>query len=117
MPSTNRKPAQDTSVKKVFGFVVPSNADAELLKQTIVSVLSMVLLGMVFVVFVYPKYQELQKTAVKVNTMKKQLDGLNNSLFSLDKFTSEISEDQLALLAPILYLEVTCLRSRVLSLV
>lgn len=81
---------------RVFGFVIPSGVDAALLKQTMLSVLTVVFLAMAFILFVYPRFADLNRVSEQVAQLEKRKTDYTRTLLELDNFSTRVSETDLA---------------------
>lgn len=78
--------------EKVFGFVLPAGSNGELIKQTVISVLTALFLLTVFMVFIVPRFSELVVLAKKVKDLETKSNNLTKTLDALDGFTQNISD-------------------------
>ena len=58
--------------QKVFGFYLPSGADAALFKQTVLAYITAFFFGLVFVIFLLPRFADLAIISNEVTNLKKK---------------------------------------------
>lgn len=78
--------------QKVFGFSIPAGSDGELIKQTIISVMTALFLLTVFFLFVFPRFADLAQIAGQVNQLQRESDDLTESLSTLDDFSQNVPD-------------------------
>ena len=81
--------------QKVFGFYLPAGADGELFKQTVLAYITAALLGIIFLIFVMPKFAELAIVTNEVSNLRKKVNTMNKTLDALDSFKSNVSEESI----------------------
>lgn len=84
--------AVEVGSQKVFGFVLPAGSDGELIKQTIISVMTALFLLTVFFLFVLPRFADLAEVSGKVRALQEQSDNLTRTLDALDSFRQNITD-------------------------
>lgn len=78
--------------EKVFGFVLPVGSSGELVKQTVMAILTALFLLTLFVFFVFPRFSELTAESRKVRDLAKKSENLTKTLDALDSFKQNISD-------------------------
>ena len=66
--------------------------DDKLIKETALTYLSLVLMVMVSVVFIYPRFDDLKISRYAMSTMQTKIDNLNKSLAALDEFREKVGK-------------------------
>lgn len=84
--------AVEVGSQKVFGFVLPAGSDGELIKQTIISIMTALFLLTVFFLFVLPRFADLAEVSGKVRALQQQNDNLTRTLDALDNFRQNITD-------------------------
>lgn len=83
---------QQLGTEKVFGFVLPAGTSGELVKQTVISILTSSFLLATFLLFVLPRFADLVKASDKVKDLEKTESGLTQTLDALDNFKQNVSD-------------------------
>lgn len=83
---------QQLGTEKVFGFVLPAGTSGELVKQTVISILTALFVLTVFLLFVLPRFADLITAANKVKDLEKTESGLTQTLDALDSFKQNVSD-------------------------
>lgn len=78
--------------EKVFGFVLPVGTNGELVKQTVISVLTALFLLTIFMLFVLPRFADLVSASNKVRNLEKTSNNLTKTLDALDSFKQNVSD-------------------------
>lgn len=76
--------------EKVFGFVLPAGANGQLVKQTVLSILTAVFLLTLFIFFIAPRFSELVVLTKKVRDLETKSNNLTKTLDALDSFRQNI---------------------------
>ncbi len=77
--------------EKVFGFVLPIGTNGELVKQTVISILTALFLLTIFLLFVLPRFADLVSASNKVKNLEKTNTNLTKTLDALDSFKQGVS--------------------------
>mgnify|MGYP001569069691 FL=1 len=81
----------ELSSQKLFGFVLPVGLDAELIRQSVFSGLTVIFLLSIFLLLVLPRFADLAVAQKRVFDLEKGVNGLNRALAVLDDFRDDIS--------------------------
>ncbi len=76
--------------QKVFGFVLPAGSSGELVKQSIIKVMTALFLLTVFFLFVFPRFSDLAQVASRVASLQRERENLSETLSALDDFEQNI---------------------------
>lgn len=76
--------------EKVFGFILPTGANGQLVKQTVMAFLMAGFLLSLFVFFIAPRFAELAAEAKKVKDLETKSGDLTKSLDALDGFSQNV---------------------------
>lgn len=78
--------------ERVFGFVLPAGSNGELIKQTVISILTALFLLTVFFLFVFPRFAELVTASKKMKDLETKSNNLTKTLDALDSFKQNVSD-------------------------
>lgn len=78
--------------EKVFGFVLPAGSSGELVKQSVVAVMTALFLLTVFFLFVFPRLADLVTASKKVSDLEAANNNLTKTLDALDSFKQNVSD-------------------------
>lgn len=78
------------SGEKVFGFVLPAGVDSDLVRQTVLTYLTVVFMAMIFLLFIAPRFADLAAIGGKVNDLVKKEEILTKAQQSLDDFKNNV---------------------------
>lgn len=81
--------------QKVFGFYLPSGADAELFKQSVLAYITAIFLGLIFLIFIFPKFADLTVVSNEVSNLRKKVNTMNKTLDALDSFKANVPESSI----------------------
>jgi len=81
--------------QKVFGFYLPSGADAELFKQSVLAYITAIFLGLIFLIFIFPKFSDLTVISNEVSNLRKKVNTMNKTLDALDSFKANVPESSI----------------------
>ncbi|OGD71185.1 hypothetical protein A3A84_02275 [Candidatus Collierbacteria bacterium RIFCSPLOWO2_01_FULL_50_23] len=78
--------------EKVFGFVIPVGSNGELIKQSIVAVMTALFLVTVLFLFVFPRFADLVTASKKVSDLEAANNNLAKTLDALDSFKQNVND-------------------------
>ncbi len=78
--------------EKVFGFILPVGTNGELVKQSVIAVLTALFLLTLFVFFIWPRFSELVVESGRVRDLETKTNNLTKTLDALDSFRQNISD-------------------------
>ncbi len=80
--------------EKVFGFILPVGSSGELVKQTVIAVMTALFLAVIYIFFVFPRFSEIVSASLKVRQLETSNNNLTKTLDALDQFGVDVTQGE-----------------------